>query len=131
MLNVGTLKISSVCTFIVLFISVVSVKYGEANHFKIVVFSSFLILFTCAGYLFTLLECLKSSFLISLIEKFRTISTCLNLILYISILLLYANHFWLYEIVLKLNGDINESPGVKPISNQSFSICHWSFNSIT
>ena len=41
--------------------------------------------------------------------KFHTIHTCFNLILYISILLLYVTHFWLYEIVLKLSGDIEET----------------------
>ena len=55
----------------------------------------------------------------------------MNLILYISILVLYANHFWLDEIVLKLSGDIEENPVPKPSSNQSFSICHWNLNSIS
>ena len=59
-------------------------------------------IFICLAYLFTLQECLKSSFLSSLRVKCRTIHTCLNLILYISILGLYATHFWLDEIVLKL-----------------------------
>ena len=63
--------------------------------------------------------------------KFRTIPTCLNLILYISILLLYVNHFWLYEIVLKLGGDIKENPRPKPSSNQRFFICHWNLSSIS
>ena len=76
------------------------------------------------------LECLKSSFLSSLRVKFRTIHMYLNLILYISILQLYANHFWLYEIVLKVNGDIEENPGPKYSSKQSFFICHWNLNSI-
>ena len=55
----------------------------------------------------------------------------MNLILYISILVLYANHFWLDEIVRKLSGDIKENPGPKPSSNQSFSICHWNLNHIS
>ena len=88
-------------------------------------------IFICAACLFTLLECLKSSSLISLRLEFRTIHTCLNLILYISILLLYVNHFWLYEIDLKLSGDIEETPGAKPSPNQSFSIYHWNLNSIS
>ena len=88
-------------------------------------------IFICSAYLFTLQECLKSSFLSSLRAKRRTIHTCLNLILYISILVLYANHFWLDEIVLKLSGDIEENPGPKPSSNQSFSICHWNLNSMS
>ena len=60
--------------------------------------SFFNAVFICAVYLFTLLECLKSSSLSSLRVKFRTIHTCFNLIVYISILLLYVNHFWFYEI---------------------------------
>ena len=88
-------------------------------------------IFICSVYLFTLQECFKPSFLSSLRAKRPTIHTCLNLILYISILVLYANHFWLDEIVLKLSGDIEENPGPKPGSNQSFSICHWNLNSIS
>ena len=87
-------------------------------------------IFICSAYLFTLQECLKSSFLSLFKVKCRTIHTCLNLILYISILVLYANHFCLDEIVLKLSGDIEENPGPKPSSNQSFSIFHWNLNSI-
>ena len=46
-------------------------------------------------------------------------------------MLLYVNHFWLYEIVLKLGGDIKENPRPKPSSNQSFFICHWNLSSIS
>ena len=77
-------------------------------------------IFIWAGYLFTLLWCLTSSSLSSLRLKFRIIYTCLNIILYISMLLLYVTHFWLYEIVLKLSSDIEENLGTKPSSNQSF-----------
>ena len=48
--------------------------------------------FICSVYLFTFQEYLKS--LNSLRVKCRIIDTCLNLILYISILVLYANQFW-------------------------------------
>ena len=65
------------------------------------------------------------------VSKCRTIHTYLNLILYISILLLYANHFWLDEIVLKFSSDIEQNPGPGPSPNQSFSICHWNLNSIS
>ena len=74
---------------------------------------------------------MKFSLLSSLRAKFRTIHICLNLIIYISILLLYVKYFWFYEIVLKLSGDIEENLGAKPSSNQSFSICHWNLNSIS
>ena len=45
-------------------------------------------------------------------------------------LLLYANHFWLDKVVLKLSSDIEEKPAPKPSSTQSFSICLWNLNSI-
>ena len=93
-------------------LSVIYVIYGTVNHFETVVLLSFFnTIFICSAYLFTLQECLKSSFLSSLRAKKRTIHSCLNLILYISILVLCANHFWLEEIVLKLSGDIEENPG--------------------
>ena len=95
------------------------------------IFIFFNVIFLCAAYLFAFLECLKSSILSSLRVKFRTVHTCFNLILYICILLLYANHFWFYKIVLKLSGDIEENPEPKPSSNQSFCICHWNLNSIS
>ena len=88
-------------------------------------------IFICSVYPFTPQEFLKSSFLSSLRVKCRTSQTCLNLILNLSILVLYANHFWLDEIVLKLGGDTEENPGPKPSSKQSFSICHWNLNSIS
>ena len=98
---------------------------------KLWYFCLFNAIFICSAYLFTLQECSKSSFLSSLRAKRRTIHTCLNLILYISILIIYAKHFWLDEIALKLSGDIKENPGPKPSSNQSFYICHWNLNSIS
>ena len=50
-------------------------------------------IFSCAAYLFALLECLKSSFLSSLRVQFRSIHSCLNLILCIILILLYDDHF--------------------------------------
>ena len=38
---------------------------------------------------------------------------------------------WLDEVVLKLGGDMEENPGPKLSSNQSFSICHWNLNRIS
>ena len=88
-------------------------------------------IFIWSAYLFTLQGCLKSSFLSSLRVKRRTIHACLNLFLYVSIQLIYANHLWLDEVVLKFSGDIEENPGPKPSSNQIFSICHWNLNRIS
>ena len=124
------------CTTNTKLLSLIFIMYGITSHFF--TFTFFNAIFICPAYPFTLLECLKSSSLSSLRLKFRTIQTYLNLILYISMLLLYANHFWIYEIVLKLRRrrepgtrDIEENPGPKPSSNQSFSICHWNLNSIS
>ena len=120
------------CSITAKFLYVVFIIYGIINHFEIVVlFIFFNPISICEAYLFTLLECLNSAFLSLLRVKFRTIHTCLNLILYISILLLYANHFWLYEIVLKFSGNIEENPRRKSGSNRSFSICHRNLNSIS
>ena len=111
------------CTTNTKLFSVIFIMYVITSHFF--TFTFFDAIFICPAYPFTLLECLKSSSLSSL---------RLN----ISMLLLYANHFWIYEIVLKLRRrrepgtrDIEENPGPKPSSNQSFSICHWNLNSIS
>ena len=102
----------------------------QPNISKLQYFCLFNAIFICAAYLFTLLKCFKSSFLSSLRVRLSTIQSCLNLILCISIFLHYGNHFWLYEIVLKLSGDIEENPGPKPSSNQHFSIFHRNLNRI-
>ena len=111
-------------------LSVIFVIYGTVNHFETVVFLSFLMIFSYVQLINLLSKsvCLKSSFLSSLRVNCRTIHICLNLILHISILVLSVNHFWLDKIVLKLSGDIEEIPGPKHSSNQSFSICHWNLN---
>ena len=82
-------------------------------------------------YLFTCLFPEGLKFLSLLRVEFCTIHICVNLILYVIKLLLYANHFWLYEIVLKLSGDTEEHPGPKPWSNLSYSIFHWNLSSIS
>ena len=33
--------------------------------------------------------------------------------------------------IIRLSGDIEENPGIKRSSDQSFPICHWNLNSIT
>ena len=48
-----------------------------------------------------------------------------------SILLLYVNLLCLYEIVLKLNGDIKHNPRPTPSSNQILFICHGNLKSIS
>ena len=52
-------------------------------------------------------------------------------ILYLSMIGVYVYHIWLSLTIIRLSGDIEENPGPKRNSNQSFSICHWNLNSIT
>ena len=70
-----------------------------------------------------------------LIVLFRTNIKTINLlatkILFIYMLSTYLFHFWLFLILTKRSGDIEQNSGPKPNSCQSFSICHWNFNSIS
>ena len=43
----------------------------------------------------------------------------------------YAYHIWLCLTIIRLSGDIEQSPGPKRKSNVSFSVRHWNLNSIT
>ena len=98
------------------------------------IYSSFIffrVIFICVAYLFSLTVCLMSSSSILLRAKFRISYTYLNTILYFSITLIYVNHFWLYNIFMKLCGDVEENPGPKPSSKQIFSIFHWNLNGIS
>ena len=52
-------------------------------------------------------------------------------IIHIYVLVTYVFHVWLYLILTKRSGDIEQNPGSKPNSCQSFSICHWNLNSIS
>ena len=52
-------------------------------------------------------------------------------ILYLSMIGIYLHHIWLSLTIIRLSGDIEENPGPKRNSNQSFSIFHWNLNSIT
>ena len=97
------------------------------------IYSSFIffrVIFICVAYLFSLTVCLMSSSSILLRAKFRISYTYLNTILYFSITLIYVNHFWLYNIFMKLCGDVEENRGPKLSSNQIFSIFHWNLKSI-
>ena len=60
-------------------------------------------------YLFTLIVYLESSLSYIAKVKSRTICGYLHIILHISLIFLYVNHFWFFKIVLKLSGDIEEN----------------------
>ena len=49
---------------------------------------------------------------------------------YFCALLTLVYHIWLYLIVPNRSGDTEKNSGLKPISAQSFSICHWNVNSM-
>ena len=44
---------------------------------------------------------------------------------------LYLRYVWLYSILVKLSGDVEENPGPKPKPCQSVSVCHWNVNSVS
>ena len=52
-------------------------------------------------------------------------------VLHIYALARYVFHIWLHLILTKRSGDIEQNPGPKSNSSQSFSICHWNLNSIS
>ena len=97
------------------------------------IYSSFIffgVIFICVAYLFSLTVRLMRSSSILLRAKFRISYTYVNTIFF-SITLIYVNHFWLYNIFIKLCDDVEENPGPKPSSKQIFSIYHWNLNSIS
>ena len=79
------------------------------------------VIFICLVYLFTLIVYLEFSLSYLVRVKFRTTCAYLHLILYISLIFLYVNHFSIFKIFLKLSGDV-ENPGPKPNPILSFSI---------
>ena len=60
----------------------------------------------------------------------RYVSSLLCNILYLTSIIVYTYHIWLYFIIIKRSGDLEENPGPHYNSCQSFSIFHWSLNSI-
>ena len=61
----------------------------------------------------------------------KTINLLANKIRFIYMLSTYLFHVWLCLVLTKGSGDIEQNPGLKPSSCQSFSICHWNLNSIS
>ena len=70
-------------------------------------------------------------FTILLRKNIKIINILLLRIIHIYALSTYASHIWLYLILTKRSGDIEQNPGPKSNSSQSFSICHWNLNSIS
>ena len=75
-------------------------------------------------------------YIASLFPKFfhpncKHIFIYLRLALYICVTVLYLRNIWLYSILIKLSGDVEENPCPKPKLWLSFSICHWNVNSVS
>ena len=70
-------------------------------------------------------------FSILLKKNVKIINVLLLRVLHIYALARYVFHIWLYLILTKRSGDIEQNPGPKSNSSQSFSICHWNLNSIS
>ena len=81
-------------------------------------FSMFLLFFK--SFCFTML----------LRKNIKIMNILLLRIFHIYALVTYVFHIWLYLILTKRSGDIEQNPGPKSNSSQSFSICHWNLSSI-
>ena len=60
----------------------------------------------------------------------RYVSSLLFNILYLTSITVYTYHIWLYFIIIKRSGDLEENPGPHYNSCQSFSIFHSNLDSI-
>ena len=46
-------------------------------------------------------------------------------------MVLCIRYIWLFSILVKLSGDVEENPGPRPQSCQSLSIDHWNVNNVS
>ena len=70
-------------------------------------------------------------FIILLRKNIKIMNILLLRFLHIYTLATYVFHIWLYLILTKRSGDIDQNSGPKSNSSQSFSISHWNLNSIS
>ena len=63
--------------------------------------------------------------------KFHSFRARNVLIFFLYLIIWYDFAAWFRPFLILLSGDIETNPGPKPISGQSFSICHWNLNSIS
>ena len=73
----------------------------------------------------------RFGFTILLRKNMKIMNVLLLRISHIYALATYVFHIWLYLILTKRSRDIEQNPGPKSSSSQSFPICHWSLNSIS
>ena len=64
-------------------------------------------------------------------KNIKIMSISVIRIFHIYGLVTYVFHVWLYLVLTKRTGDIEQNPRPKPNSCQSFSIWHWNFNSFS
>ena len=63
--------------------------------------------------------------------KFHSFRVRNVLISFLYLIIWYDFAAWFRPFLILLSGDIETNPGPKPVSGQSFSICHWNLNSIS
>ena len=63
-------------------------------------------------------------------SRSKFIITSLNIIVFFTVVVILTYNLWHVFYLIKLSGDIEESPGPKLNSSQKLSICHWNLNSI-
>ena len=120
---------------------------GEVGNFNNRVASNFLLCTydICSAYR-KLISVIFSSLLSSVILFLQTIINLLLLknyykfhsfrvrnvlISFLYLIIWYDFAAWFRPFLILLSSDIETNPGPKPISGQSFSICHWNLNGIS
>ena len=98
-------------------------------------YSNFNFIFFLVFFIAVIDSIIFMMYIVSLFPKFfhatcKHIFIYLRLALYIFMTVLYLRYIWLYSILVKLSGDVEENPGPKPKSCQSFWIYHWKVNSV-
>ena len=63
--------------------------------------------------------------------KFHSFRVRNVLVFFLYLIIWYDFAVWSMSFLILLSGDTETNPGPKPISGQSFSICHWNLNSIS
>ena len=78
-----------------------------------------------------LLQTIINLLLLKSYYKFNSFRVRNVLISFLYLIIWYDFAAWFRPFLILLSGDIETNPGPKPISGQSFSICHWNLNSIS
>ena len=79
----------------------------------------------------TFLSVISFCVIVLFMKNIKNINLLATKILFIYMLSTCLFHVWLFLILTKRSGDIEQNHVPKPNSCQSFSICHWNLNSIS